>query len=348
MCAANASETLMYREAREAPERIEQMLQANQAEIKDLAGFLRRKSPPFAITVARGSSDHAAAYAKYLLEAGLGLITASVFPSAVTIYGSSPRTQGALALIFSQSGISPDLAEYTRAARAGGALTVALINREDSPLAREAELAIPLLAGEEKSVPATKSVLAMFAATAQLYAYWHGAPELISKLEQLPEALAWAREIDWSEAAGFFADQALILARGYAYPAALEMALKLKETAAIQAEAISSAEFRHGPLRLAGERIPVLLLAPPDRPRAEALTLAQELKTQGVPLALVAPEAEVRAQAELGLAMSRPLAPALDPILLLQSFYPLAAQVSLARGFDPDHPPLLQKVTRTR
>lgn len=339
----------MMQEARQAPARIEQMLRENQDEIENLTGFLRRNPPPFALTVARGSSDHASLFGKYLIEMALGLVVSSTTPSVTTLYGGSLMVNKALVLALSQSGESPDLLEVVRQARRGGALTVALVNQPDSPLARTAEVVLPIWAGHEEAVAATKSYLCMLAALVQLVAAWRQDPALQKALEQLPEAMHQAVQADWS--AGLEplaeAENTLVVGRGFAFAVANEMALKLKETSALHAEALSAAELLHGPVALVDPGFPILLLAPHDRPLPGVIELAHNLRSKQAHLMVASSEAEALEAAHTPLPLAAKLHPVLDSLLLVQAFYPFAARLAAARGFDPDRPRNLSKVTRT-
>ncbi|GGN06367.1 sugar aminotransferase [Thermus composti] len=339
----------MRQEAEEAPWVVERLLRENAAEVKGLAAFLRRRPPGLVLTVARGSSAHAALFAKYLLEARLEWPVLSLAPSVLTLYRARPKVPyPALLLAFSQSGESPDLLEAVQAYRRAGVLTVALVNREESPLARAAEVVLPLHAGEEKAVAATKSFLAMLAATVHLLAHLLEEPRLRERLPALPEALHRALGVvgDLSpleEAEGLF-----VLGRGFTFPIALEAALKLKEVAALHAEGLSLAEFLHGPLALLEEGFPLLALVQGDEALEGFLEVLQGLKAQGTHLLVLSPEPEALALAHTPLALPQALAPELDPLLLAQAFYPLAEALARARGLDPDRPRHLSKVTRTR
>jgi glucosamine--fructose-6-phosphate aminotransferase (isomerizing) len=341
-----AAESLMLREAREAPAVVARALAANARRCRELAGRLRERQPPFAITCARGSSDHAATYAKYLAETRLGLVTASIGPSVSSIYGAPLRAKGALFLAISQSGRSPDLVQLAETARAEGALTVALVNDAASPLAAACEIVLPLHAGPERSVAATKSLLAAMATVLQIVAAWRGDTAMTHALETLPADLAAAARTDWSAALPVLRDAShlYVVARGIGLAAAQEAALKLKEAAGLHAEALSAAELMHGPLALAGPGFPVLLFAQRDAAEPGLAALARDLSDRRVPLIT----------AGLGAAFGAgrlPVAAGVDPhatpLLLLQSFYPLADAVARARGRDPDRPPHLRKVTET-
>lgn len=340
----------MRAEALEAPVAVERLLRENEGEVRSLARFLRRRPPAFVQTIARGSSDHAALFGKYLFEARLGWVTASAAPSVVTVYGARPQLRGALALALSQSGASEDLVEALRAARAAGALTVALVNVEDSPLARAAEVVLPLHAGEETSVAATKSYLAMLAGLAQLVGTVEEAGDLQEALVQLPERMAAAAALDWSAGLELFgpASNAYVIGRGYAYAAGQEVALKLKETSALHAEAFSAAELLHGPVAVVGPGFPVLALVPYDRPYPQVVELLPRLREGGAELAVATSEPEALAFADAPLPLGGRFHPVLDSVLMVQAFYPFADTLARARGLDPDRPRHLKKVTRTR
>lgn len=344
------SSSLMALEAKESPRVIERLLKENAPVAHDLGGYLRRHPPQQVLTIARGSSDHAALFGKYVIETHIQVICASLAPSVFTIYGAVPRVRGSLMLAVSQSGQSPDLLEVVRRGRSAGALTVALVNQEESPLAEAAELVLPLWAGEEKAVAATKSYLAALVALAQLVAHWKDDTVLKEALERLPEAMYKVAEIDRDEGLEVLAAarDALVVGRGYGYAVAQEWALKLKETSAIHAEAMSGAELLHGPMALIEPGFPVLILAPKDEPLPGLLELADYLKQAGARLLVASSEAEALERADLRLVIDEPLHPVLDPVLLTQAFYPFAARLATARGLDPDNPRHLHKITRTR
>jgi glucosamine--fructose-6-phosphate aminotransferase (isomerizing) len=339
----------MRLEAQEAPQVVERLLRENEGEVRSLAAFLRRRPPALALTVARGSSDHAALFAKYLLEARLLWPVAPVAPSVLTLYRARPRVPlPGLLLAYSQSGESPDVLEVVQAHRRRGVLTVALVNREDSPLARAAEVVLPLHAGEERAVPATKTFLAMLAATAHLVAHLWEEARLREALPLLPEALARTLEAEGDLGYLEEAEGALVLGRGFTHPVALEAALKLKEVAALPAEGLSAAEVHHGPKALLGEGFPVLALVQRDEAWESLMATLEGLKAQGAHLLLLSPEPDALALADTPLRVPLALGPELTPLLLAQAFYPQAEALARARGLDPDRPRHLAKVTRTR
>ncbi|MBW8812703.1 MAG: SIS domain-containing protein [Caulobacterales bacterium] len=332
----------MFREAAEAPAAVARMLAANRVACEVLGERLRAAPPRAVVTLGRGSSDHAATYAKYLIEGGAGVLTASGAPSISSVYQARPQLEGALCLAISQSGRSPDLLAALEAARAGGARIVALVNDEASPMAALADVVLPLHAGPETSVAATKSYLTALAATAQLVAAWTQDSELAAGLERLPDQMDEAWSLDWSAAVDALtpAQHLYVLGRGPGFAAAQEAALKLKETCGLHAEAFSAAEVLHGPMALVEPGFPVLILAQGDESQAGVAALAQSLAERQARVLLAGAEGP-------GALPFVAAHPALQPIALVQSFYRAANALSLARGFDPDHPPRLRKVTET-
>ena len=339
--------SLMLREVAEAPEVVARLIAANADICRDLVKRLRAAPPRFAVTCARGSSDSAAAFAKYLLEIRLGLVVASVGPSVRSIYGVRPQVADSLFLTISQSGRSPDLIRLAEAAREGGALTVALVNDPTSPLAACCEIVLPLHAGPERSVAATKSYIASLAALLQLLAVWSDDPDLARAVQRLPDDLVDALARDWRPAATTLAGtrSLYVVGRGAGYATAQEAALKLKETCGLHAEAVSAAEIMHGPLTLAGPDFPVVLFSQQDEALASLSELAASLTARGVTVIAAGP---VKANGLMRLPAADSLHPFAQPIALVQSFYPLAETLARARGRDPDHPPHLMKVTETR
>jgi glucosamine--fructose-6-phosphate aminotransferase (isomerizing) len=332
--------------AREAPEAVARLIAANASACREIARRLRAAPPPFAVSCARGSSDNAATYAKYLFEIRLGLVTASVGPSVSSVYTAAPRMRDALFFAVSQSGQSPDILRLAEAARAGGALTLAFVNQAGSPLAGICEHVLELHAGAERSVAATKSLIASVAAVLQLAADWAEDRGLMAALARLPDDLARAAGRDWGAALPLLqrAEHAFVVGRGIGLGLAQEAALKLKETCGIHAEAMSAAELMHGPLTLAGPDFPVLLFGQRDEALSSVAELAALLVRRGVPVvaAGLAPGAGA-----VELPFDATLDPLVAPIALIQSFYSLAERTARARGRDPDAPPHLTKVTET-
>lgn len=339
--------TLMFREAREAGAVAARQARELTRAVAALGEALRTLDPPIVITCARGSSDHAATYAKYLIETRARTPVASHAPSVSSVYGAEWRKLSrALFLVISQSGRSPDLIVSAKAARDAGAHVVAIVNDADSPLAEVAHLALPMLAGAERSVAATKSHIASLLLIARIVAAWTQDEPLDDALAPVPTILDAAWALDWSPALGALssASSLFVLGRGLTLGTAQEAALKLKEVCGLHAEAYSAAEVRHGPMAIVGPGFPLLMLAPNDDARDAFAPLAKEFAGRDAQV-FVAGEAP---PGTIGLPVLPALHPALAPIAQIQSFYRLAATLSIARGLDPDRPPHLRKVTRTR
>jgi glucosamine--fructose-6-phosphate aminotransferase (isomerizing) len=334
----------MFREAAEAPVVVREQRRRNGERIAELAARLRASKPRAVVTLARGSSDHAATFARYLIETRAGVLTSSASPSVGSIYDSTPDLAGTVVLAISQSGRSPDLLTTAKQAAAQGASLVAMINDGDSPLAAMADVVIPLCAGPEHSVAATKSFIASLAATVHLLAAWTEDPEIESALSQLPGKLADAWQLDWSAALPELgaATSMFVIGRGHALGIVQEAALKFKETCAIQAEGLSAAEVRHGPMAVVGKDYPVLLFGQPDESLESVASLAGEFASRGARVVSAGvPGAPGTVLPVL------PADPLVAPILQIASFYRLANALGVARGLDPDRPRHLTKITET-
>ncbi|WP_156681578.1 SIS domain-containing protein [Sphingomonas profundi] len=332
----------MVAEAGEAAAAVARMLAANAGIAGALADRLRRAPPAAIVTCARGSSDHAATFAKYLIETRTGTLVSSASPSVASVYGAESRLAGTLCLAISQSGASPDLLATVDAAARAGADVAALVNVATSPLAARADWLLPLHAGAERSVAATKSYIASLAAILQLVGAW--APDGAPDLAALPDVLAASWPLDWSPlvealvpARGLF-----VLGRGPGLGIAQEAALKFKETCGLHAEAFSTAEVRHGPMALIGPDMPLLVFRQPDETAAGVDAVAAEMAARGGAVFVVG--AAVPGAIALP---AVPADPALAPLGQVQSFYRAVAALSVARGHDPDAPPHLAKVTET-
>jgi len=335
--------TTMYREAAEAPHRVEDQLQRNAVVLAALADRLRAHPPAAMVTIGRGSSDHAATYARYLVETRLGILTSSLSPSIFSVFKAPLSLRNTLCLAISQSGRSSDLLAAAGAARESGAIVVALVNDPDSPLAEIASIVLPQGAGSEESAAATKSFITSLSAAAQMVALWSGDAEFQSALPQLPSALEEAWREDWFACRERLqaADHLYTIGRGLHLAVAQEAAHKLKETCMIHAEAFSSAEVLHGPNELASDGFPVLLFRSEDAGDASVQEAARRLAAQGASVMIVGggdPGAS---------SVPRAPHPALAPILQIQAFYRMANALACERGYNPDQPRHVQKVTHT-
>jgi glutamine---fructose-6-phosphate transaminase (isomerizing) len=345
----SSEHTQMFREAASASDAVRAQLQRDTAAIAAIGAEVRRLNPRTVITCARGSSDHAATYAKYLIETRAGVLTASAAPSVSSIYGVAQDLRGCLFIALSQSGRSPDLLASVAAAKEAGATILALCNSPDAPLIAAADLVIELRAGVETSVAATKSYLATLAALLRLVAAWTDDAALTSAIDTLPTQMDQSWALDWSAALAPLETAAhlYVVGRGLGLAAAQEAALKCKETCGLHAEAFSSAELRHGPYALLGPGFPALLFAQRDATQPGVQALGIELARRGVPVMIAgAAVAEPRAAGAIVLPTIDAL-PEIGPILLVQSAYRLIATLAMRRGFDPDRPPHLRKVTET-
>jgi glucosamine--fructose-6-phosphate aminotransferase (isomerizing) len=291
------------------------------------------------ITCGRGSSDHAATFAKYLIETRTGIPTASAAPSIASVYETRARAAGCLCLAISQSGRSPDLLATVESLKQGGAWVLALVNDASSPLAQMADELLPLGAGAETSVAATKSYIASLFAIAAVVAEWTEGEAMRSELGGAPEMLREAWEADWSVLAEQLVSTSsmYVIGRGLGLGIAQEAALKLKETSQIHAEALSGAELQHGPMALVKPGFPILVFTQDDETREGTDKLCAELTKRGAAVFVAGTTS-----------LPVPDAPALlQPMLQIQSFYRAANALALARGVDPDRPPHLAKVTET-
>jgi glucosamine--fructose-6-phosphate aminotransferase (isomerizing) len=275
----------------------------------------------------------------------LGLPVVSLPMSLITLHKAPLTVSGQLVVGLSQSGRSYDLVDSMASLRAADATTVGFINQTDSPLAKHCKWVVPLCAGVEESVAATKSYITALSAIARLVAHWCDDVDLLEALARLPDRLERAAHVPISVALDtlLWADSAMVVGRGLGFAVALEAALKLKETCAIQAEAFSGAEIRHGPLALVEHGYPLIIFALRGAEQAGLVELARDLRQRGARVILAAPSGVTDRDLTLEVGDD----PTLDPIVAIQTFYVLAARLAKARGLNPDRPPNLSKVTLT-
>ncbi len=342
-------------EAKQIPLVTKEQLDVYSQLLPELVQRIKCFSPQFIVTVGRGSSDHAASFAKYVFETQLGLVTASAAPSIETIYHAPLLLEKALVVAFSQSGQSSDLCEVISAAKRAGALTVAFVNQTQSPLADIADIVIPLCAGNEISVAATKSFVATLVAILAFTAYWKQDANLLNKLIQLPEYFTRAQSLHWKKSIQDLAvrSNVLVLGRGFTFPIALESALKLKETCKLHAEAFSSAEVLHGPFALMAGNFPLIVFVPSDEAVMGLSSLLDRLtKISTCTYLIVAEDCIEQLNDHSGtrhfLSLPPSLHPLCDPLVAIQAFYLMAEECAKMRNIDPDKPDHLSKVTNTR
>jgi len=333
-------------EAREAPDVVRRQAHLLDGPLRDLVERLRRAPPRFVVTCARGSSARAALFGKGLIERHLAIPVADAAPSVVSVYRRGLHVDQQLFIAISQSGRSDDLIESAVSAKECGALTIAIVNDVGSPLAMASDVVLPLVAGQESSVAATKTFIASVAALLRLVAFWSGDAAMIAALETLPNRLSKAMQLDWSNALGVLsqAKSLAILGRGPTLAIAEEASLKLKEVCHIHAEGYSGSEFQHGPIALVSHDYPVIVLMPNDEARHELSSLVADLcrKSRFVFVA-----GDVIEDAEC-LPTLPPEQPDADAICLIQTFYGFATRLADRLGLDVDQPRHLQKITRTR
>jgi glucosamine--fructose-6-phosphate aminotransferase (isomerizing) len=340
-----SEKTFMRREIEEIPEAVARLLERSGPALTEAGRGIRDRDPHFLVTVARGSSDHAATFMKYAVELTAGLAVASVGPSVASIYGARLRLNGSACLAISQSGKSPDIVAMAEMARSRGSLAIALTNTADSPLARASDYAIDILAGPERAVAATKTFVNSAVAGLALMAHCTGDAGLLAALGRLPDHLRAAIACDWAALAGALEGRKslFILGRGPSFAIASEAALKFKETCGLHAEAFSAAEVMHGPLALVGPDFPILVLAARDAALHSVVEAADFLAQKGAPV--FATTEEVRHAATLPhVATGHPLT---DALVTIVSFYGFVEAFARRHGLDPDAPRNLNKVTET-
>lgn len=337
--------TKMREELEDIPDAIRRFLKGSQTAVQAAASGMRSNDLRLITTVARGSSDHAATYLKYAFELSAGVPVASIGPSISSIYGVTLDLDNSACISISQSGKSPDIVQSVSSARSGGALTIAITNDNKSPLADVCAHTIPLQAGPEKSVAATKTFVTSVVAGLLLLAHWNEDADLLDALAALPEFAARAVKMDWSALCTRMMreDSLLVLGRGPSFAIANEVALKFKETCRIHAEAFSSAEVLHGPVAIVGSDYPVLALIARDASEQFVADIADGLARDGAGVFATSSETECCEQLP-ATATGHPLT---DPLILVISFYAFIEKLSRLRGLNPDVPRNLKKVTET-
>ncbi|MFI9630089.1 SIS domain-containing protein [Streptomyces sp. NPDC052042] len=339
---------LMAAEIAEQPAVLRRILKEGAPTIRQIAAAIAARNPQFVLLTARGTSDNAALYAKYLVEVLLGKPAGLTSMSTTTAYGAKPDLRDCLVVTVSQSGGSPDLVASTRAAREAGAITLAVTNNPYSPLAAVSEYHIDVLAGPEKALPATKTYTAQLLSLYLLVEGLRGGDGSAAK--GLPElaasVLARGEEVRELAERYRFAQRLIITSRGYGYPTAREAALKLMETTYIPALPFSGADLLHGPLAMVDNTSPVIAVVP-DGHGGEALQPALDrLRTRGADLAVIGQQDLVDA-APAGFALPSWVTEEVQPILEILPLQLLAYEITIARGQDPDTPRALAKVTET-
>lgn len=338
-------ETHMRREILEIPSAVETLLTEGKNGMRAASKALAECDPAFLISVARGSSDHAATYFKYASELVAGIPVASVGPSIASIYEKRLNLTGSACIAISQSGKSPDIVRMAETARKQGTPTFAMTNHPESDLAKVSSHTLNLHAGTELSVAATKTFVTSAVSAIWLIAEWQRDDALLAAINKLPGVLEKAAMVDWSalgEKIGAL-QSIYCLGRGPALAISNEAALKFKETCQLHAESYSSAEVLHGPVSIVDRGFPVLALAASDAAEQALVDVADQIAAKGA--VVFATSDKVKRASSLPVARSSH--PLTDPISLIVSFYALVEQVATSRGINPDEPRHLRKVTET-
>jgi glucosamine--fructose-6-phosphate aminotransferase (isomerizing) len=339
---------LMAAEIAEQPEALQRLLDHQLAGIRTVASRIQQFGPRFVMLAARGTSDHAALYAKYLIEITLGLPCGLASPSTMTAYQARPTLRDVLWVTVSQSGGSPDLIESTQAAAECGALTVAVTNAPDSALAQAATLGIDIAAGLEQAVAATKSYTSQLVALYLLIdALSDGNASAAQPLPHLAEDLLDRSQAAEQAARYRFIDKIVATGRGYSYPSARETALKLMETSYLSANAFSGADLLHGPLAMVDQDRPVIAFVPPGPGGLALEPVLQQLHTRGADV-LVVGQALPGLPPVQRIPLPAEVAGPLTPVLEIMPMQQMAHAMAVARGYDPDAPRGLKKITATR
>jgi len=338
-------------EIREQPDVLGRLLREGASRVAEIAARIRERAPRYVVIAARGSSDNAARYAQYLFGAHNRLPVCLATPSLFTLYDAAPSLAGALVVGVSQSGRSPDIVAVLEAARRDGSLAVAITNEPESPLARAAEHVLPLGAGPERAVAATKTYTASLGALAMLSAALEGGGARSRELEALPELLRDTLDLntglDDAVARYRYAEQFVVVGRGFNYSTAFEVALKMKETSYLVAEPYSPADLLHGPVAMIDRGFPALVIAPSGLVLPDLASLMSTLAERHAELVAISDDAGILARARVGLRLPTGIPEWLSPLAAVLPGQLFAVALARTRGLDPDRPRGLSKVTET-
>lgn len=339
------------KEIYEQPTVLSRFLDQRISDLKAITSSLRESQPRFVLVAARGTSDNAAIYAKYLLSAFLRIPVGLAIPSLYTLYEQPPVMRQGLVIGISQSGESPDVLSVMEEAQRQQTPTLAIVNRVDSPLAHCADMLLPLDCGEEKAVAASKTHTAQLLAIASLVAMWLDENQMIRDLSPIPQYVAQVLQTHQRvrEIAEQIKDhdRLLIVGRGYTHCTTHEIALKIKELAYISADPYSAADFKHGPIALVEEGFPLIAIAPQGKTFETMKTLIQEVQQLGADTMLISNHLDFATNSARFVPLPPELPEWIAPIVAVVPGQLLALCLTIARGNDPDQPRSLKKVTRT-
>lgn len=343
---------LMWEEILEEPKTIERCIAKNRLLMEEIACHIRKADIDKVMIAARGTSDHAAVYAKYIIETELGLPVALAAPSVFTMYHGKLKLDRTLAIGISQSGKAADVLEVIRSAKESGAVTVSITNFPDSPLAMEAQYHLDCSAGLEKSVAATKTFLAQITLLAALTAAWAGNADMLARLESMPreieKLIRSSDDIAEKVQRYRYMEECFVLARGMNYAIALESALKIQETCYVRAKAYATSDFYHGPYAMIEDGMPVFVFAPSGPSLKDVEAMITRLKDSGAELIVISDIEELRAQGDCSFSVPSAGSDIFSPfynVVIAQMF---ACRLALAKGLNPDTPRSLSKVTITK
>ena len=341
----------LAQEIHEQPHVLSRFLERQQRNVRRIADQVRERDVAHVVIAARGTSDNAGVYGRYALESLGGIVVSLAAPSLFTLYKTPPRLGKSLVIGISQSGEGTDIIQVVAQAKTQGALTLAITNYSESPLAETADCVIPLEAGEELAIAATKTYSAELMAMALLTAMLSGHSQHVEDLQRVPEIVAQALELESTikeavERYRYMRD-CVVLGRGYNYATAFEVALKLKETCYLATQPYSTADFRHGPIAMIDEGFPTLIIGPSGAVFDDVLRCAQEMAEKKAEIIALSDREELLSLARTPLRMSRSLPEWLTPMPYIVPGQLFALYLSLTRGNNPDQPRGLAKVTLT-
>ncbi len=344
-------ESELFREIGEQGQALARLLDAETAHVAQIAKAIHHGKINYITIAARGASDNAATYGKYLFSAFNRLPVALATPSLYTIYHMPPQLTGSLVIGISQSGESPDILAVIEEAKRQKTPTLAVTNFGDSPLARTADMVILQHAGVEQTIAATKTYTTQLLALAMLSAALVNDRVRRREMESTPDAVT--HSLSLNQAVEQVASRwraistCLVIGRGFNYATAFETALKLKELAYVSAEPFSSADFMHGPIAIVQDAFPVIVVAPRGQVYRDLVAIARQLKEKGADVLIISDAPDALALSSTPLALPTPLPEWLSPLTAIIPAQLLAYHLTAAKGYDPDHPRGLTKVTRT-
>ncbi len=344
--------SLLESEIAEQPQAVERFLTSAGEITRRIAAEINQRGATYILIAARGSSDNAARYGQYLFGALNRLPVALATPSLYTLYSAPPQMAGALVIGISQSGRSPDIVSVLESAREQSQATLAITNDTASPMALAADWVLPLDAGEERAVAATKTYTTSIAALALLSACMAGDAERLADLERMPEmmrrTLATTQGMSTLVERYRYAERSAVIGRGFNYGTAFEVALKVKELTRLVIEPYSSADFLHGPISILEPGFPLILVAPSGKVLSDLADLAEAVRQRGAETIIISDDEALLRGARTALPLPHGTPEWLSPIVAVLPGQVFAATLAQAKGLDLDHPVGLHKITRTR